>query len=90
MLESTSYPGTTRELIINKLKKKFEIGKDFYVGFSSERINPGFNENTIQNVPKVVSGSSKNCLDLISKLYNSVFNQVVKSKSIEIAEYSKL
>ena len=90
MLESTSYPGTTRELIINKLKKKFEIGKDFYVGFSSERINPGFNENTIQNVPKVVSGSSKNCIDLISKLYNSVFNQVVKSKSIEIAEYSKL
>tara|TARA_B100001248_G_scaffold153417_1_gene115393 strand:- start:31897 stop:33201 length:1305 start_codon:yes stop_codon:yes gene_type:complete len=90
VLESTSYPGTTRELIINKLKKKFEIGKDFYVGFSSERINPGFNENTIQNVPKVVSGSSKNCLDLISKLYNSVFNQVVKSKSIEIAEYSKL
>ena len=90
VLESTSYPGTTRELIINKLNKRFKIGKDFYVGFSSERINPGFNENTIQNVPKVVSGSSKNCLHLISKLYNSVFNQVVKSKSIEIAEYSKL
>ena len=59
ILESTSYPGTTRELIVNKLRKKFNIGKDFFIGFSSERINPGFNENKLDKIPKVVSGYSK-------------------------------
>ena len=56
ILESTSYPGTTRELVANKLKKEFNIGNDIFVGFSSERINPGFNENSLGKIPKVVSG----------------------------------
>lgn len=90
VLESTSYPGTTRELIINKIKNKFDIGKNFFIGFSSERINPGFNENKIENVPKVVSGYTSNCLRLISNVYKIFFKKIVKSKSIEIAEYSKL
>ena len=58
ILESTSYPGTTEDEIISKLKIKFEIGKNFFVGFSSERIDPGVNENLIQKIPKVVSGYS--------------------------------
>lgn len=90
ILESTSYPGTTRELLFNKLSNKFEVGKNFFIGFSSERINPGFNENYIDKIPKVVAGYSKNCLNLISKFYSLCFKQVIKSESLEIAEFSKL
>jgi UDP-N-acetyl-D-glucosamine dehydrogenase len=90
ILESTSYPGTTRELLVGKLNKKFQIGVDFFVGFSSERINPGFNENSIHKIPKVVSGYSQNCLNLISEFYNIFFEKIVKSSSLEVAEFSKL
>tara|TARA_B100000963_G_scaffold335042_1_gene328828 strand:- start:901 stop:2286 length:1386 start_codon:yes stop_codon:yes gene_type:complete len=90
VLESTSYPGTTKDIFINQLKDNFSIGKEIYIGFSSERINPGFNENTISNVPKVVSGFTKNCLDIISMYYSSVFKKVIKCKKIEVAEFSKL
>lgn len=90
ILESTSYPGTTREEIYLKIKNKFNIGNEFFIGFSSERIDPGVNENLIQKIPKVVSGYSENCLEVISKFYSKSFNQVVKSNSIEIAEFSKL
>ncbi len=90
ILESTSYPGTTKDEIFKKIKNKFEIGEDFFLGFSSERIDPGKNENSIQNIPKVVSGYSKNCLNVISNFYSKSFNEIVKSKSIEIAEFSKL
>ena len=90
VLESTSYPGTTKEIIVDQLKKNFSIGEEIYVGFSSERINPGFNENTISKVPKVVSGYTKNCLDIISMYYSSVFTKIIKSNKIEVAEFSKL
>ena len=89
ILESTSYPGTTKDEIYQKIKKNFEIGENFFIGFSSERINPGKNENSIQTIPKVVSGYSKNCLKIISKFYSKSFNEIVQSKSIEIAEFSK-
>ena len=90
ILESTSYPGTTRDEIIKKLNKKLKPGINFFVGFSSERINPGFNENAIDKVPKVVSGFSQNCLDVVCKFYQSSFVKIVKSKSLELAEFSKL
>lgn len=90
ILESTSYPGTTKEELVDKLKKRFEIGKNFFVGFSSERINPGSNENSINKVPKVVGGFSKSCSLLVSTFYNLLFKKVVKAKSLETAEFSKL
>ena len=90
ILESTSYPGTTREEFVEKLNKKFKIGVNFFVGFSPERINPGFNENSIHKIPKVVSGYSQNCLNLVSKFYNLFFEKVVKARSLEVAEFSKL
>ena len=90
ILESTSYPGTTKEEIYFKIKDRFDIGKNFFLGFSSERINPGKNEDSIQKVPKVVSGFSKNCLKVISDFYGKSFNEIVISKSVEIAEFSKL
>ena len=90
ILESTSYPGTTREEIVEKLDKNLIPGKNFFIGFSSERINPGFNERTINQVPKVVSGYSNDCLEIISNFYQTGFKQIVKSKSLEVAEFSKL
>ncbi len=90
ILESTSYPGTTREILSRELSKKFILGENFFLGFSSERINPGLNENYIQKIPKVVSGYSKNCLKIIKLFYKKFFYQVVEAKSLEIAEFSKL
>jgi len=90
ILESTSYPGTTEEIFLNEFKKKFIIGKNFYLGFSSERINPGENEDKINLIPKVVSGVSKNCLKVISEFYGLVFKNLVKAKNIKTAEFSKL
>ena len=90
ILESTSYPGTTREELVNKVGKDIVPGINFFIGFSSERINPGFNESTIHKVPKVVSGFSKNCLEVVSNFYKKSFTKVVKSNSLEVAEFSKL
>jgi len=90
VLESTSYPGTTFDYIVKVLNTRFEIGKNFFVGFSPERIDPGRNENKIQKIPKVVSGNTSNCLEIISKFYGSNFDKVFKSESILIAEFSKL
>lgn len=90
ILESTSYPGTTQEEIIKKLDKKFIIGENLFVGFSSERINPGVNENMLSTIPKVISGKTNNCLSVVSKVYDKIFKKVVKAKSLEIAEFSKL
>lgn len=90
ILESTSYPGTTEKYIANELKKKFVIGKEVFVGFSSERINPGQNENFINKIPKVVSGKTSNCLKLMTLFYGNFFEKIVPAKSMEIAEFSKL
>ncbi len=90
ILESTSYPGTTREMFSKLISKKFNLGENFFLGFSSERINPGFNENSIDKIPKVVSGYSSRCLSVISHFYKESFKKVVKAKNLEIAEFSKL
>ena len=90
ILESTSYPGTTREEFVNKLSKKFKIGENFYIGFSSERINPGSNEKYLHKIPKVISGSTAKCLKLVSTFYNLFFEKTVKANSLESAEFSKL
>ena len=83
ILESTSYPGTTREQICNKLNMKFKIGSEFFVGFSSERINPGINDGQIERIPKVVSGYDKKCLELCAKFYGMLFQNIVIAKSLE-------
>ncbi len=90
ILESTSYPGTTREILSKNLSKRFNLGENFFLGFSSERIDPGSNEKFIQKIPKVVSGYSKNCLKIVHHFYKKFFDQIVQAKSLEIAEFSKL
>ena len=90
VLESTSYPTTTDEVISSKLQKKFKIGKDFFVGYSPEREDPGNKNFNIKNIPKIVSGKTTNCKKLVKSFYSKICNEVVESSSIEIAEMAKL
>ena len=89
VLESTTYPGTTKEVIIKKLKN-FDVGKNFFVGYSPERENPGSDEYKFSQIPKIVSGYSKSCLEITDCLYKLVVNKTVKTNQIEIAETSKI
>lgn len=91
ILESTVYPGATKDLFFKRLNKKFKIGKDFFIGYSPERINPGI-KGKIQysDTTKVVSGYSTSCKKIVKNFYKLIFKKVHITKSIEIAELSKL
>jgi UDP-N-acetyl-D-glucosamine dehydrogenase len=89
ILESTSYPGTTKQTIVRKLKK-FDIGKNYFVGYSPEREDPGTKKFIFKNIPKIISGYSKNCQQITNILYKSIVKKTVKSKNIEIAETAKI
>ena len=90
VLESTSYPSTTEEIIVSKIKNKFKIGKDFFVGYSPEREDPGNKNYNIKNIPKIVAGKTLNCRKLVKKFYSKVCDQIVESSTIESAEMAKL
>lgn len=90
-LESTTYPGTTEELIEVELAKHgYVVGEDYFLCFSPERVDPGnLNYNT-KNTPKVLGGTTKNCTNLGVALYSSFIDTVVPVSSPKIAEMSKL
>lgn len=94
ILESSVYPGATKEIFLNKLQKKFKVGKNFFLTYSPERIDPGTSKNAnkmaYEKITKLVSGYSKNCEKKIFYLYNSVFKNIYLCKSIIIAETSKV
>ena len=91
IIESSTYPGTTTEVVQPILEKnKFTAGKDFFLCYSPERIDPGNKAYQLNEIPKVVSGVTPQCLERINKLYTSVFNDVVKVASTKIAEMTKL
>lgn len=90
ILESTSYPGTTEEIFLNYLNKKFILGKDFFLGYSPERENPGDKKNKFYFVPKVVSGQTNNCSKLTNFLYSKIVRKTVIAKNIKSAEASKI
>lgn len=92
ILESTSYPGTTRQVLENKLTAGPGYGqtKPRGFGFSSERIDPGNTKFGLRNVPKVISGSDKLTLDRIHELYSRFVDVVVRAATIEDAEMSKV
>lgn len=91
ILESTVYPGATKEIFEKKLSKKFNIGKDFYLCFSPERISPGKKLSYEYNeIPKIVSGFSKNCLNHVNLFYGKIFKKLFKASSLQIAEFTKL
>lgn len=90
-LESTTYPGTTRELILPALEKKnLIVGKDFYLCFSPERVDPGNEIYHIKNTPKVIGGITEKCTAIGKLLYESIIDTVVPVSSPEAAETVKL
>lgn len=91
VLESTTYPGTTDEVILPILTKTaLKVGKDFYLGFSPERIDPGNKVYKTRSIPKVVSGVTPNCVDVIECLYSQIIEQVIPVSSTRVAEMVKL
>ena len=88
-LESTTYPGTTRELIVNKISNKYQIGKDFFISFSPERENPGENSILFNKITKICAGFSKKCRELSKNLYLKI-SPVKTVSSLEAAEMTKL
>jgi len=91
VLESTTYPGTTREIVLPKLaSKKFLVGKDFYLAFSPERTDPGNKEYTLRSTPKIVSGITKKCTSIAVTLYEQIIDEVVPVSTTESAEMVKL
>ena len=91
VLESTTYPGSTRELMIKPLQKAgFELGKDVFVAFSPERVDPGNPKYNTLNTPKVVGGATSECTELAVALYSSIIPMIVPVSSCEAAEMTKL
>ena len=90
ILESTVYPGATEELIAPILEKSgLRVGKDFYLAFSPERVDPGNERYSIRDIPKVVGGITEECTERAVELYRQVFEQVIPMKAKE-AEMAKL
>jgi UDP-N-acetyl-D-glucosamine dehydrogenase len=91
VLESTTYPGTTEELILPQLESTgLKVGKDFFLGFSPEREDPGNKQFTTHQIPKVVAGVTPSCLEVIKTLYSQVIDQVISVSSPKAAELTKL
>ncbi len=92
VLESSTYPGTTRELVLSKLveNNSLKVGKDFFLAFSPERVDPGRLDWTTINTPKVVGGITADCCEVASCWYQQALQTVVTVSSAEVAEMAKL
>lgn len=91
--ESTVYPGVTRDVCVPELEKSsgLAFNKDFYCGYSPERINPGDKEHTVTKIPKVTSGSTPEIAKAVDKLYKEIISAGTHlASSIEVAEASKV
>jgi len=91
VLESTTYPGTTEEVILPMLEKcKLKHNQDFFLSFSPERIDPGNKAYPVHKIPKVMGGISKEATDLAVLVYKNIINKVVPVSSARVAETVKL
>jgi len=91
VLESTTYPGTTDELIVPELETSgLRVGSDFYVAYSPERIDPGNATFTTRNTPKIVGGVTPRCTEIARLFYSQFIDQVVPVSSTKCAEMVKL
>ncbi|HEX4167136.1 MAG TPA: nucleotide sugar dehydrogenase [Bryobacteraceae bacterium] len=91
MLESTTYPGTTDELVLPKLTSSgLQVGEDFFLCFSPERVDPGNPKFQTSNIPKVVGGITPNCTELGALFYKQALETVVPVSSTRVAEMVKL
>jgi UDP-N-acetyl-D-glucosamine dehydrogenase len=91
ILESTTYPGTTEELVLPRLESRgLKVGKDFFLGFSPEREDPGNQRFTTHQIPKVVAGVTPSCQKGVTTLYRQIIKKVVPVSSPRVAELTKL
>lgn len=91
ILESTSHPGTTREISLPMFEKKgLKTGKDFFLAFSPERIDPGNFQYHLENIPKVVGGVDPESTRLAAMLYGKIFKKIYPVSSAEAAEMTKV
>lgn len=92
VLESSTYPGTTREMVLPRTNEVsgLEVGKDYFLAFSPERVDPGRTDWTTKNTPKVVGGITEACSDVATCWYQQAIDTVVRVSSTEVAEMAKL
>src|SRR4051812_42754593 len=91
VLESTTYPGTTRERVAPLLEESgLAAGRDFHLAFSPERVDPGRSGYTLRNTPKVLGGLTEACAERAEALYGLVCDRIVRVSTPEVAELSKL
>lgn len=91
VLESTVYPGATKELVASTLSENgWEVGEDIYIAHSPERIDPGNEEYDHREIPKVIGGVTENCGDVTEEWYSSIFDEVVRVDSAMEAEMTKI
>ena len=91
VLESTTYPGTTRERMAPILEESGLVaGRDFFLAYSPERVDPGRTDFTLRNTPKVLAGLTEACTDRAEALYREVCDEIVRVSSPEVAELTKL
>ena len=92
VLESTTYPGTTREMVQSRLEEVsgMKVGVDFFLAFSPERVDPGRKDFTTINTPKVIGGITADCGEVATAWYQQAIQIVVPVSSAEVAEMAKL
>lgn len=93
VFESTTYPGTTTEVLLPHLQQNgenYEVGKDFFLCFSPERVDPGREDWTTVNTPKVMGGITPDCLEVGQALYTNAIETIVPVSSPDVAEMAKL
>ncbi len=92
VLESSTYPGTTREMVLPRLanERGLVVGEDIFIAFSPERVDPGRRDWTTKNTPKVVGGITAGCSSVASAWYSQALDKVVPVSTTEVAEMAKL
>jgi len=90
ILESTTYPGTTEEVVMPRLSSSNHVGQDYFLAFSPERIDPGRSDFVLANTPKVVGGVTDDCLEVAVSLYDTIVEETNPVSSTRAAEMVKL
>ncbi len=91
VLESTTYPGTTEEIILPELEAKgFKVGEDFFLAFSPERVDPGNKIYRTKNTPKIIGGITERCTEVAKVLYSQAIDTVIPVSTTKSAEMVKL
>jgi UDP-N-acetyl-D-glucosamine dehydrogenase len=91
VLESTTYPGTTREQLVPLLEESdLRVGSDIFVAFSPERVDPGRTDFTLRNTPKIIGGVTPRCTERAIALYSQICDELVPVSTPEAAEMAKL